>query len=213
VPGPCVLDSLQLLCGSDEYNHGVFQNAGVYCCHTTVTELDSTFDENYAGNAPVPAMNPTVLNLVWQNDNWHGLGFDAPFAYNGTDNLIMEFRWQGDDNNSVYDRGWYTPGNRACNASSSTAPSGTPRNYMPRFRIFYSAVGITEEAPLSEARHDMRTATVVAAPPTGQCSMSSDVRRTDPGPASTSFPPRTVRDQQTAGAKSSLPDSSPIRRM
>ena len=85
-----------------------------------------------------------TLVLQWQNEQWQGLGFNYPFAYNGADNLILEFRWQGDDNNSVYDRGWYTPGNRAVSASSSTAVQGVPRNYMPRFRIFYSVTGIGE---------------------------------------------------------------------
>jgi len=141
--GPCTIDSTQLLCGSDEYNHGTFYNARVLACHTTVTELDSFFDDNYAGNTPETAMSVSPLILQWQNNNWHGLGFDHPFDYNGIDNLVLEFRWQGDDNNSVYDRGWYTSGNRACNASSSLAPEGVPRNYMPRFRIFYSTTGVS----------------------------------------------------------------------
>jgi len=144
MPGPCTLDSIQLLCGSDVYNHGIFYNAYIYACHTTVTELDSTFDENYGGKTPVVAMSLDTLVLQWQNEHWHGLGFNYPFAYNGYENLILEFRWQGDDNNSVYDRGWYTSGNRAVSASSSTAVQGVPRNYMPRFRIFYSVTGIGE---------------------------------------------------------------------
>lgn len=144
MPGSCTLDSIQLLCGSDVYNHGIFYNAYIYACHTNVSELDSTFDENYGGKTPVAAMAMDTLNLQWQNEHWHGLGFNYPFAYNGADNLILEFRWQGDDNNSVYDLGWYTPGNRAVSASSSTAVQGVPRNYMPRFRIFYSVTGIGE---------------------------------------------------------------------
>jgi hypothetical protein len=144
MPGSCTLDSIQLLCGSDIYNHGVFYNAYIYACHTTISELDSTFDKNYGGNTPVAAMVVDTLVLQWQNEQWQGLGFNYSFAYNGSDNLILEFRWQGDDNNSVYDRGWYTPGNRAVSASSSTAVQGVPRNYMPRFRIFYSVTGIGE---------------------------------------------------------------------
>lgn len=92
-------------------------------------------------------MLPDTLALNWSNDTWHGLGFDDPFDYNGTDNLIIEYRWQGDDNNSVYDRGFYTVGNRACNAASSTAPVGVPRNYLPRVRIFYETVGLAEARP------------------------------------------------------------------
>jgi len=142
--GPCTFDSVQLLCGSDVYNRGAFLNARVYACHTTVTELDSVFEENYAGNTPEAAMTRDTLYLRWQNGAWEGLGFDSPFDYNGLDNLILEFRWQGDNDSSVYNLGYYTSGNRAVDAKSSTAQSGTPRNYMPRFRIFYSSTSISE---------------------------------------------------------------------
>jgi hypothetical protein len=142
--GPCTLDSIQLLCGSATYNHGIFLNGRVYACHTTVTELDSVYEANYAGNTPKAVMTRDTLFLRWKNGDWQGLGFDSPFDYNGTDNLILEFRWQGDNDSSVYDLGWYTTGNRAMDAKSSTAERGTPRNYMPRFRIFYSPTGIAE---------------------------------------------------------------------
>ena len=144
MPGPCRLDSVQLLCGSDVYNHGIYLNARVYACHTTVTELDSVYEDNYAGHSPKAALTLDTLFLRWQNGAWQGLGFDTPFDYDGSDNLILEFRWQGDNDSAVYDRGWYTEGNRAVDAKSSTAERGTPRNYMPRLRIFYTQTGITE---------------------------------------------------------------------
>ena len=142
MPGPCTIDSVQLLCGSDVYNRGVFLNARVDACHTTVAELDSAFADNYAGNTPQAAMTRGSLRLSWQNGKWEGLGFDAPFDYNGADNLILEFRWQGDNDSSVYNLGYYTSGNRAMDAKSSTAERGTPRNYMPRLRIHYTAAGV-----------------------------------------------------------------------
>jgi hypothetical protein len=145
MPGPCVLDSVQLLCGSDVYNQGIFLNAGVYACHTEVAELDSACEENYAGNKPFSLMARDTLNLQWKNGAWQGLRFDRPFSYNGTDNLILEFRWLGDNGGSVYNLGYYTSGNRAVDAKSPTAQYGTPRNYMPRFRIFYSLTGIAQE--------------------------------------------------------------------
>jgi len=142
MPGACQLDSLQLLCGSDIYNFGTFHNARIFACHTSVSELESTFVNNYAGNTPVAALALDSLVLRWQNDQWQSLVFNYPFAYNGSDNLILEYRWQGDDGNSAYDRGFYTTGNRACDARSSTIPKGTPRNYMPRMRLFYAVTGI-----------------------------------------------------------------------
>ncbi len=146
MPGPCRIDSVQLLCGSDVYNHGIFYSAQVLCCPTTATELVATFDENYAGNTPVVALEANPLTLNWTNNTWHGLAFNYPYDYDGTSNLIIEYRWSGDDNNSVYDRGFYTSDNRACNANSATAPMGVPRDYMPRHRIFYSTVGLSESS-------------------------------------------------------------------
>ncbi|MBN2465535.1 T9SS type A sorting domain-containing protein [candidate division WOR-3 bacterium] len=144
MPGPCTLDSVQLLCGSDIYNHGVFLNARVLACQTTVTELDSVCKDNYAGNTPDTAMSRDTLSLSWTNGEWHALGFEHPFGHNGSDNLIIEFVWQGDDGGSVYNFGYYTSGNRAVDARPSTAERGVPRNYMPRFRIHYSTTGMAE---------------------------------------------------------------------
>jgi hypothetical protein len=144
MPGPCTLDSVQLLCGSDIYNHGVFLNARVLACHTTVTELDSVCKDNYAGNTPDTAMSRDTLSLGWANGEWQALEFEQPFNYNGSDNLILEFLWQGDDGGSVYNLGYYTSGNRAVDARPSAAERGIPRNYMPRFRIHYSTTGIAE---------------------------------------------------------------------
>jgi len=158
--GPIMLDSVQLLCGSDVYNHGIFLNGRVYVCHTTVTELDSVYEVNYAGNTPQAVMSVDTLCLRWKNGDWQGLGFDSPFDYNGADNLILEFRWQGDNDSSVYNLGWYTSGYRAVGAKSSTADRGVPRNYMPRLRIFYSPTGIAEESPT----HPMDGLTVSATP-------------------------------------------------
>jgi len=139
-----MLDSVQLLCGSDIYNHGIFQNARVLVCHTAVTELDSVCKDNYAGNTPDTAMLRDTLSLSWIKGEWQTLGFEHPFDYNGSDNLILEFLWQGDDGGSVYNLGYYTPCERAVDARPSTAERGVPRNYMPRFRIHYSATGVAE---------------------------------------------------------------------
>lgn len=156
-----------MLCGSNDYDHGTFYNAGIWCCHTTVNELDSNFEANYTGHSVKEARTADTLALVWQNGVWGGIGFDDPFGYNGTDNLIVEFRWGGDDNNSVYDLGFYTSGNRAMNADSPTAPTGTPRNYMPRMRIFYTTVGVAEECPAPARKSGPAVTTVHRTAPAG----------------------------------------------
>jgi len=181
MPGPCTLDSVQLLCGSDVYNHGVFLNARILACHTTVTELDSVCKDNYAGNTPDTVMLHDTLSLSWTNGEWQTLGFEYPFGYNGSDNLILEFLWQGDDGGSVYNLGYYTSGNRAVDARPSTAERGIPRNYMPRFRIHYSTAGIAEGRVMLPANGLTLTATpnpfhsVVALRTDGNCSLGASI--------------------------------------
>jgi hypothetical protein len=160
MPGACALDSLQLLCGSDSFDHGTFRNFRILACHTSKVELESTFANNYTGNTPEIVTSRETLVVSWQNNQWSGFGFDPKFAYNGSDNLILEFRWQGDDGNAAYDRGWYTPGNRAVDGRSLTAPKGTPRAYMPRLRIHYSATGVEESEPPFTSRR-LLTTTIV----------------------------------------------------
>jgi len=114
-----------------------------------------------------------TLDLSWKNGAWEGLGFDNPFSYNGSDNLVLEFRWQGDNDGSVYNMGYYTSGNRAVDAKSLTAEYGTPRNYMPRFRIYYSQAGIAESGPvrasgsLTAAPNPFRSGVTLSIPRTG----------------------------------------------
>jgi hypothetical protein len=160
MPGACKLDSLQLLCGSDSFDHGVFRNFRILACHTSKVELESTFENNYAGSTPIVVASRDTLVVQWQNNTWSGFGFDPGFAYDGSVNLILEFRWQGDDGNAAYDRGWYTPGNRAVDGRSLTVPQGTPRNYMPRLRIHYSTTGVEERALLRPRLPGPRAQTV-----------------------------------------------------
>ena len=65
--GPCKLDSIRLLCGSDVYNHGTFHNASIHACHATAAELDSVYETDYDGNKPHEAMARDTLCLRWKD--------------------------------------------------------------------------------------------------------------------------------------------------
>jgi hypothetical protein len=138
MPGSVPVEEIQLLCYSSEYNHGTFYNAEILFCHTPLDQLSDIYDDNYGGNSPVQVFYEPVMTLSWTYNQWHGFSLDAPFPYNGVDNLLIEFRWQGDDGGDVYVKGWYPPGgNRVLDGFSLSNPTGNLRTYMNTMRIYY----------------------------------------------------------------------------
>jgi hypothetical protein len=76
-------------------NTGTFDNVRVNLCHTSVTQLSTTFDDNYTGNTPVQVMNEPSLVVGNAGNVW--MDWDVSFAYNNTDNLLIEILWNGDN--------------------------------------------------------------------------------------------------------------------
>ena len=151
--GPARLDSLQLLCGSPDYNHGRFDNVRLLLTHTPLTLLTATYDSNYGGNTPVPVMGRAELQLSWQNGEWGSFKFDSAFDYDGISSLLIEFRWEGDNDSAVYVRGWYPSGGaRVLDGYSLTSPTGTLRDYSNCMRVHYSVTGIGDAPGRSRAQ-------------------------------------------------------------
>ncbi len=145
LPGPVSLSELDLLCASPTYDSGIFYNYRLLACHTSLSELTDTYDTNYDGNEPDTVALTGMLELGWVNNQWGSLAFDTQFEYNGLDNLLLEFRWNGDDGRAVYTKGWYPPGgNRTLDGYSLTSPTGTLRPYCVCLRLYYDPVGISE---------------------------------------------------------------------
>ena len=133
------------MCGSAQYNFGTFYNAEILVCPTSLSQLFTNYNDNYQGNSPQTVFSTELLELNWTNNEWHGIIFDTPYQYNGLDNLIFEFRWQGDNSNAVYVKGWYpTGGNRVLDGFSLSNPIGTLRSYMNSIRIYYTPLAIDE---------------------------------------------------------------------
>jgi len=79
--------------------------------HKTRTALTSNFDANYNGTpTQVYYGDPASLNAVY--GQWFGWDFKTPFSYNGTDNLIIEVWWEGDNGAYVYN--YWTPATSRC---------------------------------------------------------------------------------------------------
>jgi hypothetical protein len=81
--------------------NGAFNNCRVYFCHTNKTELEVTFDNNYAGNTPVQVMN--ALSFILRGSDWLAVAVTpAKFYFDNVNNLLMEIRWHGDSGEDFY---------------------------------------------------------------------------------------------------------------
>jgi hypothetical protein len=151
--GPAELTELRMLCASSVYDSGVFSNYRMLACPVSRTELATTYGQNYEGRVPDTVAGADRLEVFWTNGEWGSLPFDRALAYNGSDNLLLEFRWNGDDGRAVYTRGWYPPGgNRTLDGYSLTAPEGELRPYMVCLRLYYTPAAVGEQADPAPAR-------------------------------------------------------------
>ncbi len=81
----------------------IYNNVSVSLSQTTATTLQAVFADNRAAaDAPVSVFGPSTLNLsspipasVLQ------LPLVTPFSYDGSQNLLVEVSWNGDDNRTV----------------------------------------------------------------------------------------------------------------
>jgi len=104
-----------------------------------LSQLTTVFADNYDGNTPETVHSVASLDLDWTNGTWHDLLFDTPFLYNGMDNLIIEWLWEGDEGQDVYVSGWYPPGgSRVLDGGSVGSTTGLLRDYSNRLRVHFA---------------------------------------------------------------------------
>jgi hypothetical protein len=75
-------------------------------CHTSRTALSERYADNYAGNTPAQVFYRDPLAFQPKLYDWFGFDFDAPFAYNGQGNLIVEVWWAGQENEATAFTDW-----------------------------------------------------------------------------------------------------------
>ncbi len=149
--GAAEITEVQLFATHDAFSEGLFFNNEIVLCHTTVSELTTSFAANYAGNDPYSVFLLDTLAIDWTAPGWNGLVFDRPFDYNGTDNLIIEFRYLGENGKTINARAFYPPTpNRTLDAGLPTSPTGQLLSFMNSMRIYYTpetGVGEPDQAP------------------------------------------------------------------
>ncbi|PIE52718.1 hypothetical protein CSA37_05685 [Candidatus Fermentibacteria bacterium] len=86
-------------------------------------------------------MKRDTLSIDWSGSapEWNGFDLDTPFQYQGARNLIIEFRYLGDDGHTVNARAANLPaGDRCLSAALPTSSKGSFMSFLTCMRIHYS---------------------------------------------------------------------------
>jgi hypothetical protein len=78
----------------DNYAAGDFYQLEMRLCHTPLSELTTTFSQNYGGKTPVLVASANPYTINGKKDEWFGLNCEPAFEYNNVDNLLVEVRWR-----------------------------------------------------------------------------------------------------------------------
>ena len=136
--GQASIDSVAFYCNSSTYYFGSYNDSYILASHTGLNQFTSNFEDNYGGNIPETVLYRSTLDLVWNYKEWNVIEFDSGFGYNGTDNLILEFSFVGNDGNSLYNRGWYPEGGNRVLDGYPGYETGELRSYMNALRVYYT---------------------------------------------------------------------------
>lgn len=115
-------------------------------CHTSLSQLTTTFNDNYDGNSPKRVYYRKKHAFKSDGGQWMGFPFDTAFVYDGRSNLLLETRYneRGDIQN-----GWATwKTEKRTIEGTYNAEKG---NYffngpIPVFRLIYGATTIETPA-------------------------------------------------------------------
>ena len=88
--------------GEPEAATGKFNRFRIRLCHTSRAELAPPYNANFEGRTPTRVFYADPVTVNMEIRKWFGFNLSPSFAYDGTNNLIVEVWWEGDD-----DRGGY----------------------------------------------------------------------------------------------------------
>jgi hypothetical protein len=127
-----------------------FGDVEITLCETSLSELSTSFAGNYGGNTPALIYSNSWLVVTTTGDQWFGFDCARPFAYGGVKNLVVEMRWQRDNEKTV--PSWHfgtAPVFRNNAVGTYGAEQGKLGTWCSRHRITYTGVGV---APTSLGR-------------------------------------------------------------
>jgi hypothetical protein len=103
---------LSLHSGDTPNLSGEYYDNDIYVGYTDLDQLTSNFDGNYGSRTRDLVFSADSLDLDWTYYAWQNfIDFDTRWYYDGASNFIVEFTYDGDDNDAGnYARGWSPPG-------------------------------------------------------------------------------------------------------
>lgn len=128
---------------SDAVTGAAFGDVEITLCETPLGELTTSFVGNYGGNTPALIYGNSWLVVTTTGDQWFGFDCSKPFAYRGTQNLIVEMRWRRDNETTV--PSWHfdtAPVFRNNAVGTYNAEQGKLGTWCSRHRVTYTGVGV-----------------------------------------------------------------------
>lgn len=124
-------------------------------CETQVSSLTTSFEANYGGNSPELVFQADTLSIHWSeaSPGWNGFDLDTPFQYSGSGNLIVEFRYMGDNGFTVNARALSLPeADRCLSGPHPSSSTGTLMSFLTCMRLHFDPVGLLKAASFAEIK-------------------------------------------------------------
>jgi hypothetical protein len=138
IPERCELKAVEFYSNHGSFYHGQFEQLEFLAGHIDVGRLSTTFAENYVYEMPTTVYYRVSEDVKFEVGYWNEFIFDTPFFYNGDDNLLLEFRYNGCSSQSIYNLGWhYGSSDRVVDGFLGN-DTGWSREAMPSFRLIFS---------------------------------------------------------------------------
>jgi hypothetical protein len=103
-----VLTGVGLFASHPVFYHGNFDDVEILLSHTDRDRLNVNFASNYVFGPPVSVFYRGEMEVKYERGYWYEFVLDTPFTWNGEDNLLVEFRYDGCDTRSLYNLDWWT---------------------------------------------------------------------------------------------------------
>ncbi len=142
---PLQIDRLELYATHSAHASGEFYQFSILLCETEVQSLSTSFQANYGTGTPVTVFSLDTLSIEWSHSapGWNGFDLETPFQYQGDRNLIIEFRYLGDDGHTVNARAAGLPAaDRCLSAPHPSSASGSFMSFLTCMRIHYGSQSV-----------------------------------------------------------------------
>jgi hypothetical protein len=138
IPERCELKAIAFFSNHSTFYHGRFDELEFLISHTSEDRLNPAFVSNYVYGPPGTVYYRPTIDVKYEVGLWNEFVFDTTFTYNGEENLLLEIRYNGCNNRSIYNLGWlYGNSDRVVDGFLGQ-DTGFPRDSMPSFRLIFS---------------------------------------------------------------------------